>query len=536
MQSKPDHGLKAQIDSLSRRSFLLGAGVGAAAVLANTVSPAALGACGAEFSSSDLEDLTWLSATRLAELIRTKQVSSVEVVEAHIARIKAVNPKINAVVRLAEEESMKRAGEADQALARGNNWGPLHGVPVTIKDEFETEGIVTTIGTLGLKDHVPTENATVVKRYKAAGAIIMGKTNVPELLWAAETDNFIYGRTNNPYDLERSPNGSSGGEAAIIAAGGSPLGIGSDAGGSIRAPAHFCGIAGLKPTWGRIPLTGSLMPVCPVLSRFDAAGPMARYVEDLSLALSVLAGPDGHDPDASPVCVRSPRNVDLKNLRIAFFARDTLATPTPEIQSMVKRAARVLADAGAHVHEECPPGFENTGNLAVTLLAEDTAFGLRNALKNCKTTKTHPLMLDALKFTARIIDQMGNDRQQILFEAHKQWHRFRSDLCAFFGRYDAILCPPDLTAAWKHGSSLLADDSSIRVEGTTLQVEAADGWEYQVAFNMSGSPAAVVRCGTSRDGMPIAVQVVGRHWREDIALAVASRLERELGGWQPPKL
>ena len=337
-------------------------------MIAKTLVPASAVAGQALGGSARPRELIHLSATKLADMIRRKEVSSEEVVNAYIARIKAVNPKINAVVQLADEQALKRAREADQALARGDNWGPLHGVPVTIKDEFETKGIISTIGTLGLKDHVPTEDSTVVRRYKAAGAIILGKTNVPEFLWAAETDNYIYGRTNNPYNLERSPNGSSGGEAAIIAAGGSPLGIGSDAGGSIRAPAHFCGIAGLKPTWGLIPLTGSLMPHCPILSRFDATGPMARHVEDLSLAVAILAGPDGRDPDVPPVLVREARQVDLTQLRIAFFIHDTLISPNPAIQEIVKAAAKAMAQTGAKVGEECPPGFEKTADLGTAFL------------------------------------------------------------------------------------------------------------------------------------------------------------------------
>jgi amidase len=386
---------------------------------------------------------------------------------------------------------------------------------VTIKDEFETKGIVTTIGTLGLKDYVPTKDATVVKRYKAAGAVILGKTNVPELLWAAETDNFIYGRTNNPYDLERSPNGSSGGEAAIIASGGSPLGIGSDGGGSIRNPAHFCGIAGLKPTWGRIPSTGTLMPFCPVLSRFGAAGPMARYVEDLSVALSVLAGPDDRDPDAPPVCLRDPRQVDVKQLRIAFFLRDNLAEPKPAMQAAVKNAAEALERAGAKVCEECPPAFDTAVELGASLLAEDIRLGLRKALETYRTMKPHPLLTQMFDLYKSIAGS-----PELSFKRHEQWHRFRAGLLGFFQRYDALLCPPDVDAAWKHGASL----------------QNIGGWEYAVAFNLTGSPAAVVRCGTSPEKMPVGVQVVGPHWREDIVLAVASLLERELGGWQPPKL
>jgi len=479
--------------------------------------------CLAKYAGSAANDLTQISATALARLIRKRKASSAEVVEAYIERIKAVNPKLNAIVQLAEEQAMKRARSADDALARGEIWGPLHGVPVTIKDEFETKGIVSTIGTLGLKDHVPKEDATVVKRYKSAGAIILGKTNVPELLWAAETDNYVYGRTNNPYDLKRSPNGSSGGEAAIIAAGGSPLGVGSDAGGSIRQPAHFCGIAGLKPTTGRIPMTGSLMPHCPTLSRFDAAGPMSRYVEDLWLGLKVLSGPDGCDPDALPVPLQNPRRVNVEKLRIAYVTHDARAEPTPEVQKAVRKAAKALARAGAEVEEACPPGFEETADLAVALLADDLQLGLPEALTKYKTKKIHPLLSSALSFWAKLMEKIGENTPERTLERHEQWRRFCSDLAKFFQRYDAFLCPPDLTPAWEHDTSLEWEENPD-----------VNGWEFVVAFNMAGSPAAVVRCATSREGLPIGVQVAGPNWREDIVLAVAQVLEDEFGGWRPP--
>jgi len=251
----------------------------------------------------------------LANAIRAKQVSSEEVVNACLKRIRSVNPKLNAVVQEVGDSAREQAREADAAVARGDLKGPLHGVPMTIKDTLDTAGVVSTAGTQGRATFVPAEDATAVARMRSAGAILLGKTNVPELALAPETDNVVYGCTNNPYDLSRSPGGSSGGEASIIAAGGSPLGLGSDCGGSIRAPAHFCGLAGIKPTTGRVSRTGHFPPVDGLMNRLWQVGPIARFVEDLTLALPVIAGVDWRDPILVPMTLGDPELVDLKSLR-----------------------------------------------------------------------------------------------------------------------------------------------------------------------------------------------------------------------------
>ena len=252
--------------------------------------------------------LTHASASQLAQLIRAKQVLSLELVDAYLERIDAINPALNAVVQLVPEQARKQAQAADTALAKGELLGPLHGVPFTVKDSFDTAGIISTGGTLGRKDFMPQQDATAIARLQAAGAIILGKTNTPELTMAGETDNLIYGRTNNPYDTDLSPTGSSGGSAAIVAAGGSPLDIGSDVGGSIRVPAHVCGIAGIKPNWGRVPRTGHILDYrMGALEAMQQVGPMARYVEDLILTLPIMAGSDGIDPGIVPMPLGSSR-------------------------------------------------------------------------------------------------------------------------------------------------------------------------------------------------------------------------------------
>ena len=230
-----------------------------------------------------MDSLIYASATALAAAIRARKLSSLEVVQACLRRIEEVNPQLNAVVQLAAHTAQEQARKADAALARGEIGGPLHGVPITVKDSFDTAGMVSTWGTPGRAGYVPAQDATAVARLKAAGAIVLGKTNTPEFTYSYETDNPVYGLTHNPYDLEYSPGGSSGGAAAIVACGGSPLDVGSDTGGSIRLPAHFCGIAGIKPTSGRVPRTGHAIAFGGLLDAFTQVGPLARYVEDLAL-------------------------------------------------------------------------------------------------------------------------------------------------------------------------------------------------------------------------------------------------------------
>src|SRR5215831_13372659 len=302
-----------------------------------------------------MDELIYTSATAIAQAIREKRVSATEVVEAHLQRIEAVNPALNAVVQMAGARARLEALAADQALARGELRGPLHGVPMTIKDSLDTAGVITTGGTTGRAAFVPTHDATVVARLRAAGAILLGKTNTPELTLAGETDNLLYGRTNNPYDLAYTPGGSSGGAAAIVAAGGAPFDIGSDTAASIRWPAHCCGIAGIKPTAGRVPRTGHIIPFgLGARDLLTQNGPMARFVEDLHLILPIICGPDWQDPAIVPMPLGDPAAVEIKQLRVAVHTDNGILPPTATIRDAVRTAAQTLADAGVAVEEVCP--------------------------------------------------------------------------------------------------------------------------------------------------------------------------------------
>jgi len=462
-----------------------------------------------------MPDILYSSAAQLAADIRTKKLSSVEVIEAHLKRIEEVNPAINAVVYSLADSARKQAKEADASLARGEVKGPLHGVPFTIKDAWETAGVPSTGGTLGRKDYKPEIDATVVARLKAAGGIPIGMTNLPELSMAFESDNLVHGRTNNPYDLSRTPGGSGGGGSAIIAAGGSPLEPGADMGGSIRLPSHFAGIAGIKPTKGLVPITGYFPAGLGLPGIFATAGPMARYVEDLAYTLPILAGPDGIDPHMAPVPLRDPKAVSIKGLRVAMHTDNGIYPAEPATAQTVRNAAKALADAGAMVEEVRPAGIERCMELFTGIAFSDGGEGLKMLLSMCGTTQMHPI-------TAATVNgfpmKSGAEVAALLY----QLDVYRSTMLQWFRNWDIILCPTNALPAVPHG--------------TAMRSETLPAFSYTVAFNATGWPGAVVRCGTSAEGLPIGVQAVAHPWRDDVALAAVQHLETALGGYQRPRI
>ena len=463
-----------------------------------------------------MDELIYSSAKSLAKAIRNKELSSREAVQACLAHVGDVNDRLNAVVQVAGERALDEARDADENAARGRFRGPLHGVPMTIKDSLDTEGVITTGGTKGRATFIPNQDSTVVARLRAAGAILLGKSNTPELTYAGETDNLIYGRTNNPYDLSRTPGGSSGGAAAIVAAGGSPLDMGSDTGGSIRLPAHFCGIAGIKPTSGRVPRTGHIIPFgMGALDYLTQIGPLTRYVEDLFPLLRIITGPDWRDPAMVPMPLKDPDRIDLRKLRIAVHTDNGIMAPTAETVQAVEAAAAALADIGAQVEVEMPGALERSFDLAKRLTSGDGRAAVQRLLQAAGTDEVHPWLservddaepVDVAEYTALL----------------EEVDRFRSEMLGFMEGFDAIICPTCAYPAPPHG--------------TTMDKDMSPGFSYTGAYNLTGWPGAVVRGGTSPEGLPIGVQVVARPWREDVALAVAQHLEAALGGWQAPSL
>ncbi len=463
-----------------------------------------------------MREITDLTATQLAEAIRSRRLSSEETVRAFLARIDEVNPKLNAIVVLCRRSALEEARRADEAVGRGEDLAPLHGVPITIKDAYEMSGVVSTGGTLGRKDFVPDRDATVVARLREAGAIVLGKTNLPEISMGFESSNLVYGRAKNPYDTGRTPGGSSGGEAAIIAAGGSPLGVGSDAGGSIRWPSHCCGIAGLKPTTGRIPRTGHWPPFAGVFSLVTQPGPMARSVRDLALALPILAGPDGRDPTAVPVGLGDPDSVSLDRLRVAFHTFNGVAMPTEELKEAVLRAAGLLEQEVEAVSEDRPQALETTPALHVSIMGADAGQVARAILREAGSPEMDP------DLKARI-SMMPSEPVPVkeFMDDLANLEEYRSRMIGFMQSYDVMLGPaaPVPAALHHHGYDGFPESGS-----------------YSHAYNLAGWPALVIRGGTSPEGLPLGIQLISAPWREDVVLAVGAYLEEALGPFPGPEL
>ena len=491
---------------MPRRTFV-------AAVAAGVALPQVTSRSEPDARINQLTDSTLLSspAVVLTRAIRAKKVSSVELVDAYLARIAVVNPKLNAVVQLRADEARADAKRADADLARGKVHGPLHGLPFTAKDSFDAAGIISTAGTQGWAKRVPDTDATLVGRLRRAGAILLGKTNTPEFTWSDETDNLVYGRTNNPYDLTRTPGGSSGGPAAILAACGSPLDIGSDTGNSIRMPGHNCGVAGIKPTHGRVPKTGHAVSFRGVLESWTQVGPMARYVEDLIYTLPIVSGMDDDDPYAAPAPLLDPARVNLRTLRVVYFTANPHITPTAETVKAVDTAVAALHAAGARVEAKQPTGVDEATDLWHAIVNADGGAWLRRLLENAGTVGSGSLAPFPVK------DEVPSPQFTKLIE---DLDGVRSRLLHFMRDVDLIVCPAMAMPAVKHGGS----NAPGYFDG------------YNEPHNITGWPVAVVRVGTSPEGLPIGVQLVARPWREDVALAAARVVERASGGWKAPSL
>jgi amidase len=498
--------------ALTRRDFLVAGGaaaVGSSFARRRESAPAAgpLPASPAHVNASALSAPLDLPLGELADALRAGRVSSEEVVRACLDRIAAVNPKLNAVVQLRREAALAEARAADRTPREKR--GRLHGVPVTIKDSLDTAGIISTGGTKGRAGFVPESDATVVARLRSAGAIVVGKTNTPDLTLAFETNNLVYGRTSNPYDVTRTCGGSSGGAAAIIAAGASPLDIGSDTGGSIRVPSHFCGIAGLKPTAGRVPRTGHIIDYTGAAQSLSHIGPLARGVDDLALALSIIAGPDGVDPHVVPAPLGDYRKVAMRNLRVAHFTNLGALRPTAETASALTGALRALEGAGCSLHEIEIPGADEIYSMYTGLLWSDGGAAIARILSRWGTTES-PLF-DRIK-------QATTEPSGDVTARFEQWDRWRSAMLHVFAGADVMLCPVYVGPAPAHG--------------TFARPSAA----YTQAFDLTGWPATVIRAGTSPEGLPIGVQCVAHAWREDVSLAVARHLEASFGPFTGPSV
>ena len=503
------------------------------------------------FASSAAE-IPQLTGQNLVELLKAGELSASEVLESYIERIGAVNPKINALVVPLFDEARKAAASLDAAYIRREPLGPLHGLPVSIKESIEVAGTPSTLGLTARVGHRAASDAPQVAALKNAGAVVIGKTNVALLLRAYETDNPVYGRTNNPWNYDRAPGGSSGGEAALVAAGGSVFGLGSDLAGSIRLPAHACGVHALRPTAGRLTMLGHARIHSGGLSAITSqAGPIARSVADLRLAMSVLAGPgfEGADPDIAPVPWNDSANPS--RLRVGHFVDNGILTPAPAIQRAVREAARGLQQMGLDVVEWRPPDLTEAWEIQLRLMCADGLAHYRHALRHSKGGKVRlAAMPESIRSLASVVAQVAGQKKlaATLRYKHRSSLAEYADLVARKREYalrfrwaldaegiDVILGPPDALPALKHGSSPTVSACSISYPGlysllgmpcgVVAATRVRAGEESQRPSGREFFERASRRIESGSTGLPVGVQVAARRWREDCVLAVMSALE-----------
>lgn len=461
----------------------------------------------------------------MAEALRRRCFSATELVDAHIAHIEQVNYKLNAFIHTDFERARKEAAAADETLRSRNTHpiGPLHGVPISIKSSIDVAGFPCECGSKLRRGHVASSDAPLVARLRAAGAIILGNTNAPECLMAWETDNLLYGRTNNPWDLQRTPGGSSGGEAAAIAAGCSAGGVGSDGGGSIRVPAHFSGICGLKPTPGRIPSTGHYPGSAGPFAQLGVVGPLARTAADLSRLFEVMAGPDPGDPCAAPVPLRPWTDSQIRTLRIGYFAEHDFAPVTPEIAEAVCDAAQALRQQGFKVIEWRPENLDRAWRLWWNLFGRAGQMAFSPTLEG-RGAELSPVLLD---FRARVAAESDLTATELLNTTLER-DVLRCRFLAKMEELPILICPVCSIPAFRHG------EREWTVQGK--RVEYLKAMAYSQWFNVLGCPGAVVPVSQSPEGLPIGVQIVGRPWEEEAVLAIAAKIEQAFGGFRRPPI
>ena len=473
-----------------------------------------------------MDDIFYSSLIDMAEGVRARKFSPVELVDAHLSRIHELNPKLNAFVVVDSQGARDRAVLAEAALssnAKSQSVGPLHGVPISIKSSIDVVGLPCECGSFLRKGNVPSEDAPLVKRLRSAGAIILGNTNVPEFLMAYETDNLLYGRTNNPWDLLRTPGGSSGGEAAAIAAGCSAGGVGSDGGGSIRIPAHYSGICGLKPTPGRVPSTGHFPGSAGPFAQLGVVGPMARTIRDVEKLFEVIAGPDPGDPASAPVPLRRWSEQEIRKLGIAYFVDDGVTPVTSETAAAVRTAAEALRAQAFHVTEWRPPNLDRVWQFWWNLFGRAGQMAFAPAIEG-REAELSPILR---AFRAKVAEAPPLTAPDLLNTLLAR-DVLRGNLLAKMEEFPIIICPVCAVPAFRHG------EREWTVQGR--KVEYLKAMSYSQWFNLLGNPAVVVPVGRSPEGLPIGVQIVGRPWEEEAVLGVAAKIEDACGGFRRPPI
>ena len=478
--------------------------------------------------SINVSELTFASLTQAAEAVREGRITSLELTEHMVQRIERFNPTLNAIVTFTKAEAIARAKEADEALARGEIWGPLHGVPVTIKDCFEVAGVRTTAGAKRLKDNIPEEDATTVARLKDAGAVILGKTNVPPYAGDWQTFNGIFGATNNPWDLELTPGGSTGGGAAAVAAGLSYLSLGSDIGGSIRVPSIFCGLYGHKPSLNMLPYRGHIpRKQNPILT---VAGPIARSPEDLKLALEVMGGPESEEAVAYSWALPPARRRSLSEYRLGYVLDHPFCPLSGEVRDTVQGAIEKLEGRVSSLVEGWPPGVDPVkqytayrffhGSFYASFLKDEEFEGLRERAKNQDGNREAFM---ALAWTApqKVYQKALTERA----EARAAWQRY-------FEAFDVFILPASFITAFPHDHSQPQYQRKISTPEGPRNYEDLYFWITFATYN--GLPATVAPIGTSSSNLPIGIQIIGPYLEDATPIDVATRTRALFGGFKPP--
>ena len=480
--------------------------------------------------------LHFRSARALVEAIRKRDISSLALLEHYVKRLEQFHPQVNAIVIRNVETARIRAKAADAALARGESWGPLHGLPMTVKESFGVVGLPTTAGSPTLRDHQPTANATAVQRLLDAGAIIFGKTNVPIWLNDFQSYNTIYGTTNNPWDVSRTPGGSSGGSAAALAAGLTALELGSDLGGSIRVPAHFCGVYGHKPSFGLVPRRGQIPPPSDRLSESDlwVVGPLARHADDLDLAMDVLAGPDEREGKAWRLSLPSSRHHDLRAYRVAAWLNDDAYPVDDAVIKVLKKAIQALRIAGVTVDDGARPDFQLDDSHAVYYALVGAVFAqgtpedtFRKYLAWSRTWAGESNHSNDARFIRGVVQRYRDWRQ-----TQEKRERLRRAWATFFREVDVLLCPVTLVAAFPHDHSEPPHERSLRVNNRVWRYYDMNVWPGLAT--MPYLPATVAPVGLTESGLPVGIQIIGPYLEDRTTIDFARRMAKVVGGFKPP--
>jgi Asp-tRNA(Asn)/Glu-tRNA(Gln) amidotransferase A subunit family amidase len=469
-----------------------------------------------------MANFRYFTITETIEKLIRKEISPVELIGLHLERARRLHPSLNAFVHLDAESAIARARQLESAIVRGEKLPPLAGIPLSIKSSIDVAGWPCPAGSLLRKEHVPSANAPLVSRLEDAGAILLGNTNTPEFLMAYETANVLNGKTSNPWNVAYSAGGSSGGEAAAIASGISMGGVGSDAGGSIRVPAHFCGICGSKPTPGRIPATGHFPPPGGSFPWLGVVGPMARSVEDLQILFKVMAGPDDGDPLAVPILASFESREKLRGLRIGILQSAALGTATPETQDAVTRAGKLLAAQGFQVE------LFSLDNLEVALRLWWFFFGLTIGYMLRQSTRGQesqpsPMLREFLEITAA---EQPIEIDSFL-KAFAERDELRTGILKQMRDVPILLSPVSSSPAFHHGAGNYRSGDPHNYRDTMRFCQ----W-----LNLAGFPGLSIPMGHSPEGLPINVQLIGRPNEDELLLKVGQILEQERGPWQAPPI